>query len=95
MLVVYFYMAKAFTQLKNQQLAPTDKLTFGKYKGCRVCDCWDDYEYFLWLVKQHPGLFDSKCVANFTSAKTLHDAARHQREEVDPYINQDFDDVPF
>lgn len=84
-------MAKAFTQLKISKLAPTDKLTFGKYSGCRVCDCWDDWEYFLWLSKQKPLLFNQTCLDNFTRARALYEAERYRQEEVDPY----FDDVPF
>jgi uncharacterized protein (DUF3820 family) len=90
--MVCFSMAKAFTQLKNPKLAPTDKIPFGKYKGCRVCDCWDDYEYFLWLHKEHPGMFTQGCIDGFNSAKACYDKERYQREEVDPYL---FDDVPF
>ena len=85
-------MGKPFLQLKNSKLAPTDKLTFGKYKGCRVCDCWDDYEYFLWLGKQHPGMFSKECTAKFDAAKARDERERYLREEVDPYF---FDDVPF
>ena len=88
-------MAKAFTSIRSQKLDPQSKLAFGKYKDCRVCDVWDDYEYFLWLHKQNPNLFSSKCVENFNSAKAMHDAKIYQREEVDPYLSQDFDDVPF
>lgn len=88
-------MAKAFAQLKISKLAPTDKLTFGKYAGCRVCDVWDDYEYFLWLDKSNPCLFSQKCKDNFKAAEKMFLAERHYREEVDPYINQSFDDVPF
>lgn len=88
-------MAKPFQQLKISKLAPTSKLDFGKYKGCRVCDCWDDYEYFIWLHTQNPHRFDKECVDNFYSARAMHEAARHQREEVAPYLDQDFDDVPF
>lgn len=88
-------MAIAFNKLKVHKLDPQSKLTFGKYKGCRVCDVWDDYEYFLWLSKEHPTLFTAKCIENFKSAKAMHDAEIFRREEVDPYLNQDFDDVPF
>ena len=85
-------MAKAFTQLKNSKLAPTDKLTFGKYKGCRVCDCWDDWAYFIWLDKQHPGMFSKECTTQFNIAWQRAETERYQLEEVDPYF---FDDVPF
>ena len=88
-------MSISFSKLRRTKLDPQSKLTFGKYKGCRICDVWDDYEYFLWLAKENPGLFSQQCKDNFHSAKALDDARRHQEEEVDPYINQSFDDVPF
>lgn len=46
-------MAKAFTQLKNPKLQHLDLITFGKLKGCRVCDVIEDhYEYLIWCEKQ-------------------------------------------
>lgn len=46
-------MAKSFTKLKDPKLQLTDKLTFGKLNGCRVCDVVQDhYEYLIWCEKQ-------------------------------------------
>lgn len=51
--VLYYYMAKAFTNLKDPKLSLYDKLTFGKLKDCRVCDVIEDhYEYLIWCEKQ-------------------------------------------
>jgi uncharacterized protein (DUF3820 family) len=88
-------MAKAFQQLKILKLAPTSRLTFGKYNTCRVCDVWDDYEYFLWLHKAKPALFNKACVDSFLAAKDMYEAKRHYIEEVVPYLDDGFDDVPF
>ena len=88
-------MAKSFSQIKSTKLGPKDKLAFGKYKDCRVCDVWDDYEYFSWLDKQNPAMFSKECKDNFASAKRNYDEERYKLEEIDPYINQSFDDVPF
>lgn len=88
-------MAKAFTQLKNPKLVPVSKLDFGKYNGCRLCDVWDDYEYFIWLHNKNPHRFSQACVDKFYAFRDRVDRERHQREEVDPYLTQDFDDVPF
>lgn len=46
-------MAIAFTKLKDPKLQLTDKLTFGKFKDCRLCDIIQDhYEYLIWCEKQ-------------------------------------------
>lgn len=43
-------MSITFARIKDPRIGLTDKLTFGKYTGCRVCDILeDDYEYVLWL----------------------------------------------
>jgi hypothetical protein len=46
-------MAINFKQLKDPKLALTDILSFGKLKGCRVCDIIEEhYEYLIFLDKQ-------------------------------------------
>lgn len=46
-------MAKAFTQLKDPKLGLQDKLLFGKFKDCRICDIVQDhYEYLIWAEKE-------------------------------------------
>jgi hypothetical protein len=46
-------MAINFSKLKDPKLLMTDKLTFGKLSGCRVCDVIQDhYEYLIWCEKQ-------------------------------------------
>lgn len=46
-------MAINFSKLKDPKLQLTDKLTFGKFKDCRLCDIIQDhYEYLIWAEKQ-------------------------------------------
>ena len=46
-------MAKTFGNLKSNKLDMLDKLTMGKFAGCRICDIIaDDFEYLIWLNKQ-------------------------------------------
>ena len=46
-------MAINFNKLKDPKLQMLDKLTFGKFKDCRVCDIIQDhYEYLIWAEKQ-------------------------------------------
>lgn len=84
-------MAKAFNQLKTVKLSPQDKLTFGKYKDCRVCDVWDDFDYFLWLSKQKPALFSKECKDKFSCFKAKDSLARWKLEEVKPYLEPEPD----
>ena len=46
-------MALNFKNLKNPKLGLLDKLQFGKFKDCRICDIVEDhYEYLIWAEKQ-------------------------------------------
>ena len=46
-------MALNFKNLRDPKLGLTDKLTFGKFKDCRLCDIIEDhYEYLIWAEKQ-------------------------------------------
>lgn len=46
-------MAKSFSKLKDPKLGLEDKLTFGKFKDCRICDIIQDhYEYLIWAEKE-------------------------------------------
>lgn len=51
--LVLYYMAKTFLSLKDPKLGGLDILTFGKLKGCRVCDVIQDhYNYLIWAEKE-------------------------------------------
>ncbi len=46
-------MAKTFSNLKNPKCGMHDIISFGKLKGCRVCDVIEDhYDYLIWAEKQ-------------------------------------------
>lgn len=46
-------MAITFKNIKDPKLGLMDQITFGKLKGCRVCDVIEDYhEYLIWAEKQ-------------------------------------------
>jgi len=69
-----------------------DKLTFGKFKDCRICDIInEDYEYLIFLekggyVKYNIDLTEKiKQIAGFELEKA------HYEEEIAPYL----EDVPF
>jgi len=45
-------MAINFNKIKDPKLGLSDKLTFGKFKDCRICDILEDnYEYLIWAEK--------------------------------------------
>jgi len=46
-------MAKSFSNLKDPKCGMHDIISFGKLKGCRVCDVIEDhYDYLIWAEKQ-------------------------------------------
>lgn len=46
-------MALNFKNLRDPKLGLLDKLQFGKFKDCRLCDIIQDhYEYLIWAEKQ-------------------------------------------
>jgi hypothetical protein len=93
-------MAKSFFTVKDLRLDFQDKLLFGKYINCRVCDILPfDYEYILWLESVKPGTFKVVVLEEARSILTEMDAERHLNEEIKPYLNNSVwytdDDVPF
>ena len=47
-------MALNFKNLRDPKLGLLDKLQFGKFKDCRLCDIIEDhYEYLIWAEKQN------------------------------------------
>jgi len=96
-------MAKLFSTLKDPKLGMHDQITFGKLKGCRVCDVIQDhYEYLIWVEKE------GYCKFQQIVVETIQDAANFAKWEepkedkvVDTYDKftryDDFwyDDIPF
>ena len=80
-------MAKTFNSLKNTSLQLSDKLTFGRFKDCRICDVLEtDWEYLKWL-SQNTKVNFSKSVLDAISAKwNAFTAEQHYQEEIAPWI---------
>lgn len=80
-------MAKTFTNLKSTGLGLTDKITFGKYKNCRVCDILDDWEYLTWLKRNTDIRFQTDVLQAITAKQAAWKNETHYIEEVAPYID--------
>jgi hypothetical protein len=96
-------MAIQFNKLKSPRLSLLDRLPFGKFQDCRVCDIVpENYEYVLWLHNKSPQLFTKEVVDSAQTFKREAASEQHQREEIDPYLKSvspwlsDWDDdIPF
>lgn len=96
-------MAKSFKSLKDPKLHLSDKLTFGKYKDCRIIDIMpDSWEYLLWLGKNTQIAFGQDVIDEITKHFRGYDDKRHEEEEIKPwqqdnidFWNPDEDDIPF
>ena len=82
-------MSKSFSNLKDPRLALTDQITFGKLKGCRVCDVIEDhYEYLIWCEKQGYVKFQEIVV------EVIKEVAGYKKwQPIEEHDSQD--DVPF
>ena len=78
-------MAITFKNIKDPKLGLLDQITFGKLKGCRVCDVIEDYhEYLIWAEKQGYIKFQPIVI------EVIQDAANFQKwEPVPPGIYAD------
>jgi uncharacterized protein (DUF3820 family) len=85
-------MAITFNKLKSPLLAPTDQISIGKFKGCRVCDVIEDnYEYLIWAEKQGFLKYSSETVEIIQEVAHFAKQKQHYTEEVEPYL----EDSPF
>ena len=99
-------MAITFKNIKDPKLGLTDVISFGKLKGCRVCDAIEDYyEYLIWAEKQGYLKFQQIVI------EVIQDAAKFEKmkapveepEQVDvydkirgnTYTGIILDDIPF
>jgi uncharacterized protein (DUF3820 family) len=88
-------MAKSFKSLSTET-ALDDQLTFGKFKGCRVCDIIEsEFEYILWLDSNKMVKFSQAVLDKVSSLISERDADIFYQNEVQPYLDDDFDDLPF
>ena len=95
---MYLIMAIQFNKLRDPRLGLQDKITFGKLRDCRVCDCIQDhYEYLIWAEKSGFVKFQPIVVETLQEHAGYKDQQRHYEEEVKPWVEPDVleDDVPF
>lgn len=88
-------MALAFNKIRSTCLAPTDKLTFGKFRDCRVCDVWDDhYEYLIWASKAGYAKFDKAVISHLHERGNFAKIEEFYQNEIEPWLDHDLD-LPF
>lgn len=95
-------MALNFRNLKDPKLGLLDQITFGKLKGCRVCDVIEDHhEYLIWAEKQGFCKFQQITIEAIQEAANF-EKAEEPKELVDTYdkfMQQNIDDwmhdIPF
>lgn len=86
-------MALQFNQLKSEALGLTDKIPRGKLQDCRVCDVvTDHWEYLKWAHSKQYIQLNPLALAALKQAESRYEYDRYQREEVQPYEDED---VPF
>jgi uncharacterized protein (DUF3820 family) len=86
-------MAKTFGNLKSNKLDMLDKLTMGKFAGCRICDIIaDDFEYLIWLNKQGFANFTTPVMTDLLARSGFKEAEEYYQNEVAPWKDED---VPF
>ena len=102
-------MALQFNKLKNPKLGLTDTITFGKLKGCRICDvAQDHYEYLIWAEKSGYVKFQPEAIELIQEQASFAKWQIHIEEEIKPWLEDDLikreremirsildDDVPF
>ena len=86
-------MAKSFGSLKSHKLDMLDKLTVGKFAGCRICDIIaDDFDYLIWLNKQGMANFTTPVMNDLLARAGFREAEEYYKNEVEPWKDED---VPF
>ena len=81
-------MAIKFTKLRDPRLGLTDKLTFGKLAGCRICDvAQDHYEYLIWAEKSGFVKYQPEVIELIQEQASFARWTIHEAEEVAPYMD--------
>ncbi len=91
-------MAKAFKDIKSTLLGYTDKLPFGKFKDCRICDILaEEYEYLIFLEKDGYLKYNRDLTERIKQKAGFELEKVHYVQEILPYLLEDWDqnDVPF
>lgn len=67
-----------------------DKLTIGKFAGCRICDIIaDDFEYLIWLNKQGFVNFTTPVITDLLARAGFKEAEEHYQNEIAPWTDED------
>jgi uncharacterized protein (DUF3820 family) len=83
-------MAKSFGSLKSTKLDMMDKLTIGKFAGCRICDIIaDDFEYLIWLNKNGFVNFTTPVITDLLARAGFKEAEEHYQNEIAPWTDED------
>lgn len=81
-------MAIQFKKLRDPKLGLTDKLTFGKLAGCRICDvAQDHYEYLIWAEKSGYVKYQKEVIELIQEQASFARWAIHEAEEIAPYMD--------
>jgi len=97
-------MAIQFSKLRDPKLGMQDKITFGKLRDCRVCDCIQDhYEYLIWAEKAGYIKFQPIVIETLQEHAGYKSQQRYYEEEVKPWLESTDDvkpiilddDIPF
>lgn len=102
-------MSLGFKKLKSPLLGLDDQITFGKLKGCRICDVVQDhYEYLIWAEKSGLVKYQPIVIETIQEMASFARWEQYIEEEVKPYLEDDLirreremirsileDDVPF
>jgi archaeosine-15-forming tRNA-guanine transglycosylase len=80
-------MAIQFSKLRDPKLGLQDTITFGKLKGCRVCDvAQDHYEYLIWAEKQGYLKLQTEAIELIQEQASFARWKINETEEVAPYV---------
>ena len=98
-------MSLQFNKLRDPKLGLTDKITFGKLAGCRICDvAQDHYEYLIWAEKSGFVKYQPEVITLIQEQASFARWTINEAEEVAPYrddfelpkpVSFDDDDIPF
>ena len=81
-------MAIQFNKLRDPKLGVTDTITFGKLKGCRVCDVVQDhYEYLIWAERSGYVKFQAEAIELIQEQASFARWTINEAEEVAPYMD--------
>jgi hypothetical protein len=86
-------MAKTFGSLKSNKLDMMDKLTIGRFAGCRICDIIaEDFTYLIWLNKNGYVNFTTPVITDLLARAGFKEAEEYYQNEIAPWKDED---VPF